>query len=67
MRVYILLDYHSWVSSLLLDVSIYCLGGEVCDRLSTFSGFNDVRDVTKLSIAPYPLVCPVILLGHTNH
>ena len=34
---------------------------------SPFSGFKDVYDVTKLGFAPYPLVCPMILPGHTNH
>ena len=34
---------------------------------SPFFGFNDVRDVTNLGFDPYPLVCPMILPGHTNH
>ena len=34
---------------------------------SPFSGFNDVHDVTNLGFAPYRLLCPMILPGHTNH
>ena len=34
---------------------------------SPFSCFNDVHDVTNLGFVPYPLVCPMMLPGHTNH
>ena len=35
--------------------------------LSQFSGFNDVHDVTNHGFRPYPLVCPIVVPGHTNH